>query len=33
MFPDFENRIRYLSNKYNDDDPKTKKLNIDDEAE
>lgn len=33
MFPDFENRIRYLSNKYSDVDPKTKKLNIDDEGE
>lgn len=33
MFPDFENRIRYLSNKYSDDSPKTKKINIDDEGE
>lgn len=33
MFPDFENRIRYLSNKYSDVYPKTKKLNIDDEDE
>lgn len=33
MFPDFENKIRYLSNKYNDDNPKTKKLNINDENE
>ena len=33
MFPDFENRIRYLSNKYSDDNPKTKKLNIDVEEE